>query len=40
MAFAAFERFQSSFFEDLDSPRNGLERGILAAVAGRPIPAQ
>src|SRR6476660_7731269 len=34
MASAAFERFRFSFFEDPDSPRNGLDLKALAALEG------
>jgi hypothetical protein len=34
MASAAFERFRFSFFEDPDSPRNGLDMKALAALEG------
>jgi hypothetical protein len=34
MASAAFERFRFSFFEDPDSPRNGLDMAALAALEG------
>src|SRR5258705_12859938 len=34
MASAAFERFRFSFFEDPDSPRNGLDIKALAALEG------
>jgi HEAT repeat protein len=34
MASAAFERFRFSFFEDRDSPRNGLDLRALAALEG------
>jgi hypothetical protein len=34
MASAAFERFRFSFFEDPDSPRNGLDMTALAALEG------
>ena len=34
MASAAFERFRFSFFEDPDSPRNGLDMEALAALEG------
>jgi len=34
MASAAFERFRFSFFEDPDSPRNGLNLKALAALEG------
>jgi hypothetical protein len=34
MASAAFERFRFSFFEDPDSPRNGLDIAALAALEG------
>jgi HEAT repeat protein len=34
MASSAFERFRFSFFEDPDSPRNGLDMAALAALEG------
>jgi len=34
MASTAFERFRFSFFEDPDSPRNGLDMEALAALEG------
>jgi len=34
MASPAFERFRFSFFEDPDSPRQGLDRAALAALEG------
>ncbi|MEA2793989.1 MAG: internalin [Bradyrhizobium sp.] len=34
MASAAFERFRFSFFEDPDSPRNGLDMAVLAMLEG------
>jgi hypothetical protein len=34
MASATFERFRFSFFEDPDSPRNGLDMKALAALEG------
>ena len=34
MASTAFERFRFSFFEDADSPRNGLDLKALAALEG------
>ena len=34
MASGAFERFRFSFFEDPDSPRNGLDIAALAALEG------
>src|SRR6266545_1203005 len=34
MASPAFERFRFSFFEDPDSPRNGLDMNALAALEG------
>jgi hypothetical protein len=34
MASPAFERFRFSFFEDADSPRNGLDMKALAALEG------
>jgi hypothetical protein len=34
MTSPAFERFQFSFFEDPDSPRNGLDMAALAALEG------
>ncbi|MEA2908701.1 MAG: hypothetical protein QOJ15_782 [Bradyrhizobium sp.] len=34
MASPAFERFRFSFFEDPDSPRNGLDMAALAALEG------
>jgi HEAT repeat protein len=34
MASAAFERFRFSFFEDPDSPRDGLDMNALAALQG------
>jgi len=34
MASPAFERFRFSFFEDPDSPRNGLDMKALAALEG------
>ena len=37
MASAAFERFRFSFFEDLDSPRNGLDVKALAALEGEEL---
>ena len=35
MASPAFERFRFSFFEDPDSPRNGLDMKALAAHQGQ-----
>jgi hypothetical protein len=34
MASQAFERFRFSFFDDPDSPRNGLDTAALAALEG------
>jgi hypothetical protein len=34
MTSAAFERFRFRFFEDPDSPRNGLDMAALAALEG------
>jgi hypothetical protein len=34
MASPAFERFRFSFFEDADSPRNGLDTAALAQLEG------
>jgi hypothetical protein len=34
MTSPAFERFRFSFFEDPDSPRNGLDMAALAALEG------